>query len=219
MAQFKNWTDKMLVDLQDTVQPIEEVEQDDPDMLIDFDMRLKALVAAAFKKKPTGNISADMNKFNKIHRDTAIKNVTQKINKYDNAKKSIDDKYKTLKDTFKTEVNIADESAGLDAILDKALCQKLAVPVVETAPSEKIIAELDEQQRIAEQRAREYMNRTKFIKSLIKKHDSTKKTKDPNYKDFEEICLDNEVMVENDFVNISITDKNIDECAIAKIEL
>ena len=96
---------------------------------------------------------------------------------------------------------------------------ELDIKIAEPTPSKKILDELAAQQQVFETRSNEYLNRTESIKKIIKAHDNKKKINDPNYKDFEEICLDNEVMLENDFVKVDITDKNIDMCAVANIEL
>lgn len=166
--------------------------------MTDFDQRLKALVDAAFKKKPTAVSTEELNKFNNIHRNLNISSVTQKINSYDNSKHSTNKKYKTYREAFALEVDIKDQDQNLDEKLDTILQKKLAINVAEELPTEKLRQEVILQQAVATQREQAYLDRTQQLRHIIKKYDDNKKMNNIDYKNFEEVCINNEIRGETD---------------------
>jgi hypothetical protein len=211
MSQFTNWSDKMLVNtdpesiISDSTSNVND--EPDPDFMIDFDLRLKSLVAMALNKKPVKADKNEVDRYNKIHRDLSVNSVKKIIHNYDKQQLEKNSKYTSYKDSLKTEVNAVDENNNLDKHLDNILCKKLDLMTTEENPTQKNLEEIERQNGIAMERQDNYNSRTKALRTLIKSHDDKKKMENSKYQSFEMACLDNEIMVENDHVDVNVLDK------------
>lgn len=207
MSQFTEWSKNLLIDLDVKTQtkPVVQNVVNEVDPLIDFEKQLQSMVDFAFKKKVTSD-KQEINNFNKIHRDLNIKNITKKINSYDNGKKSKNEKYKTYSQSLQSEVAAVDANDNLDAQLDTLLCKKLDLNIDETVATPAVLLKLSEQEIVAKQRHDAYLEKILQLRALINTHDAEKVTKNPEYVSFETACIDNEIGASTE-KTFCITDK------------
>ncbi len=173
------------------MKPKEEIvhEEEIIDLQKEYEEKMNTLLNAAKNKKNKNKSYAnDIEEFAQVKRDLMVKNVKQKIQKYDN-EKFINDpkKYKKFFDQSKKSDNPEVDKA-LDIILEK----KLDVFDGIEKNTEESQKQLEKQKEEYEKRQKEYSDRVSLIKNSIKNYDSEKKKDNDQYKTFDEVCLDSD---------------------------
>lgn len=208
MSKFTNWTKKHLVDVSDESNSTPVSQTDDSDEVvsttINFEDKLKFLMSAVEKKKAIGITPEESYKLSVLKRDLEIKNVKQRINKFDNIRQKNDNKFIPYNKALKNEVASIDANDLVDKELSILLEQKLDVYKEEDRPmTDKMRVELEKQEENNKKREAEHIERINAIKNRINQHDNAQKKTNKKYVTFEETCLEDS-REENDNIELSL---------------
>lgn len=217
MSKFKEWSDKMLIEnnnknKNNNISGMTGIQHKYNNLAadIDFENRLESLLQVVTKSTKHHNlasneISKETLNFAKISRDLNVNSVLKNINNYDKFKETKNSKYINYNNALSNEMDISEIDNNLDDNLDVILCKKLDLDVAEPEPSQKIVDEINNQERVANMRQLEYIEKRNRIKELVKDSDAVKQANDAKFQTFEEVCLNSDD--EDDFVNVNILDK------------
>lgn len=172
------------------------------DMQKDYAKKMQALLDIARNKKDTKTFGQGIEEFSQIKRELQIKDISQKIKRYDDKKTNQNPKYVNFFNQKEKEEN-PEVTEALDIILEKKLDVFKGVEQ-ETEESKK---QLEKQKEEYEKRQKEYNNRISLIKNSIKNYDSAKKKDNEQYKTFDEVCLDSDWDDVDEDMHINLQEK------------